>query len=198
MPDDPSTPPQPSPAAPTQQAAEGKTDFRIGEEFGTAKKNLPPIGILAAGVVVILIAWGVAAYLQRPQTSALGAIDEVVSVEVPGQKSVMAAINVSFQNGGTKPFFIKTIKAELQTTNGNFTDDAAPAVDVVRYLQAFPALNQYAAPPLQREAKVEPGGVLKGMVVVTFPVTPDTFASRKQLTVTIQPYDQPAPLVLTK
>jgi len=196
MPDTPNPPsPTPSPAA---EASQPGTDFRIGEEFGTAKKNLPPIKIVLIGVGAILIAWGIAAFLQRPRTSAAGAIDEIASVEVPGQNLVMAAINVSFQNNGTKPFWIHTIKADLQTTGGNFSADAAPPVDLDRYYQAFPALKQYAIAPLRREARVEPGGQMKGTIVVGFPVTPDAFANRKQLTVTIQPYDQPAPLVLTK
>jgi hypothetical protein len=35
-------------------------------------------------------------------------------------------------------------------------------------------------------------------VVVSFPVTQDGFDKRKSLSVVIQPYDQPLPLVLTK
>lgn len=195
MPDAP-VPSSPAPsAAPEPQPG---SDFRIGEEFGTAKKNLPPLRIILIGVGVILVAWGIAAFLQRPRTSALGSIDEVASVEVPGQNSVMAAINVSFQNNGTKPFWIQTIKAEIQTANGAFSDEAASAVDLDRYYQAFPALKQYARAPLQREAKIEPGGQISGTLVVTFPVTPEVFANRKQLSVIIQPYDQPVPLVLIK
>ena len=43
-----------------------------------------------------------------------------------------------------------------------------------------------------------PGGQIKGTIIVSFPITPDAFASRKSLKVTIQPYDQPVPLVLVK
>jgi hypothetical protein len=198
MPEDIPTPPKPTPLSPTSDPPQPRTDFRIGEEFGTAKKNLPPVKILLIGVGIILIAWAIAAFLQRPHTSAKGSIDEVVSVEIPGQNSVMVAINVSFHNNGTKPFWIHTIKSELQTTGGNFTDDAASPVDLDRYYQAFPALKQYAIAPLQREAKIEPGAQIKGTIVVSFPITPEAFASRKLLTVTIQPYDQPVPLILTK
>ncbi|MBZ5574568.1 MAG: hypothetical protein LAO09_22150 [Acidobacteriia bacterium] len=198
MPENTPTPPTPTPVSPTAEPPRAQTDFRIGEEFGTAKKNLPPVKILIIGVVAILIAWAIAAFLQRPRTSASGSIDEVVSVEIPGQNAVMVAINVSFQNGGTKPFWIHTIKSELQTASGSFTDDAASPVDFGRYYQAFPALRQYAAAPLQVEAKIEPGAQIKGTIVVSFPVTPEAFANRKALAVKIQPYDQPVPLVLTK
>ena len=190
----PSTPPTPPAATPAQP----RTDFRIGEEFGTAKKNLPPVKIIGIGLAIILVAWGIAALVQRPRPSATGEIDEVVSVEIPNQHAVMVAINVAFQNNGAKPFWIQTIKADLQTTDNNYSSDAASAVDLDRYYNAFPTLKQYAGTPLQREGKVDVGSQAKGTVVVSFPVTPEAFASRKLLRVTIQPYDQPVPLVLTK
>ena len=174
------------------------TQFRIGEEFGTAKKNLPPVKIVIIGVAVVAVVAIVAALLQRPHSATTGSIDDVVSVEVPDQNMVMVAINVSFQNNGVKSYWIHTIKADLDTTTGSFTDDAASPADFDRYFQAFPVLKQHALAPLEREAKINPGGRIAGTVIVTFPVTPDAFANRKSLKVTIQPYDQPVPLVLTK
>ncbi|SRR5579862_145713 len=200
MPEDtPSTPPPPPmPATEPPALAQPPTKFEIGEEFGTAKKNLPPVRIVVIGVVIILIACAIAALMQRPKSSAAGSIDQIVSVEIPNQNAVMVAINVSFQNNGTKPFWIHTMQAELQTPSGNFTDEPASPVDFDRYYQAFPTLKQYAIEPLQHEAKINPGGQIAGTIIVTFPVTPDAFANRKLLKVTIQPYDQPTPLVLTK
>jgi hypothetical protein len=188
----------PPPTPPATTPTEPRTDFRIGEEFGTAKKNLPPVKIIGIGIAIIVVIWAIAAFLQRPRPSAAGAINEVVSVEIPNQHAVMVAINVAFQNNGVKPFWIQTIKADLQTTDNNYSSDAASAVDLDRYYQAFPPLKQYAGTPLQREAKVDVGSQAKGTIVVSFPVTPEAFASRKLLRVTIQPYDQPVPLVLTK
>jgi len=189
--------PRSAPAS-TPSAETPKTDFNIGEEFGTAKKNLPPVKILLIGAAIILVGWGMAALLQRPRTQAGGTIDQVVSVEVPDQGLVLAAINVSFQNNGTKPFWIHTIKADVETTSGNFSAEAISPADFDRYYQGFPTLKQYALAPLQVEAKIEPGGKMNGTIMVGFPVTPDAFANRKSLKVTIQPYDQPVPLVLTK
>jgi hypothetical protein len=188
---------QPANAAPSTPA-QPPTDFQIGEEFGTAKKNLPPARIVLIGVAAVIVVGGILAFLQRPRTSAAGSINEVVSVEVPNQNLVMVALNVAFQNGGTKPFWIHTIKADLETASGHYSNDAISPVDFDRYYQAFPALKQYALQPLQREAKIEPGGQIKGTIIVGFPVTADAFVSRKSLKVSIQPYDQPVPLVLTK
>jgi len=192
------SPPPPAANAQTPKPAEPRTSFRIGEEFGTAKKNLPPARIVLIGVGIVLVIGAILAILQRPQSSATGSIDQLVSVEIPNQGSVMAAINVSFRNNGVKPFWIHTIRAELETANGTFTDNAASPADFDRYYQAFPALKQYAIRPLEREAKIEPGGQTQGTIIVSFQVTPEGFAGRKTLKVIIQPYDQPAPLVLTK
>jgi hypothetical protein len=197
MPEDIPSPP-PAPGAPASARQEPGTSFHIGEEFGTAKKNLPPVKIVAIGVGVIAIVALIASLAQRPHSATTGSIDDVVSVEIPDQNSIMVAINVSFQNNGTKPYWIHTIKANIDTNSGSFSDDAASPSDFNRYFQAFPTLKQHALAPLEREARINPGGRTTGTIIVAFPVTPDAFANRKSLQVTIQPYDQPVPLVLTK
>jgi hypothetical protein len=196
MPDDVSSPLPAIPSSPAPPAP--GTRFNIGEEFGTAKKNLPPVKIVLIGVAVIAVVALIASLTQRPHSATTGSIDDVVSVEIPDQNSIMVAINVSFQNNGAKPYWIHTIKADLDTATGSFSDDAASASDFDRYFQAFPTLKQHALAPLEREAKINPGGHAAGTIIVVFPVTPDAFANRKLLKVTIQPYDQPVPLVLTK
>jgi len=193
--------PSPAPEIPRASAPaspEPGTPFHIGEEFGTAKKNLPPVKVVLIAVAGIAVIALLASLAQRPHSATAGSIDEVVSVEIPDQNSIMLAINVSFQNNGTKPYWIHTIKADLDTNNGDFSDDAASPSDFERYFQAFPTLKQHALAPLEREAKISPGGRTTGTIIVAFPVTPDAFANRKSLKVTIQPYDQPVPLVLTK
>ena len=195
MPDDVSSPPPPTPSV---SLPDPGTRFNIGEEFGTAKKNLPPIKIVLIGVAVIAVVALIASLTQRPHSATTGSIDDVISVEIPDQNSIMVAINVSFQNNGEKPYWIHTIKADLDTATGSFTDDAASPSDFDRYFQAFPTLKQHALAPLEREARINPGGHTAGTIIVVFPVTPDAFANRKSLKVTIQPYDQPVPLVLTK
>jgi hypothetical protein len=188
--------PSPLPSAPAP--SEPGTPFHIGEEFGTAKKNLPSLKIVGIAVAVIAVIAAITSFVQRPQSATTGSIDDIISVEVPDQNLVMVAINVSFRNNGTKPYWIHTIKADLDTTTGSFSDDAASPADFDRYFQAFPTLKQHALNPLEREARINPGGHTQGTIIVAFPVTPDAFANRKSLKVSIQPYDQPVPLVLTR
>ena len=181
-------------------SASGKppTDFNIAEEFGTAKKKLPPVKILAAAIGAVVIVAILMALIQRPKSAASGALGDIASVEVPNQNLVMVAINVSIVNHGEKPYWIHAMEATLETAGGKFSDQPASAADFDRYFQAFPDLKQHALAPLKPETKIEPGGQAAGTILVSFPVAAQAFAQRKSLTVTIQPYDQPVPLVLTK
>ncbi len=190
-----STPPPPAPESPSTPS--DQTDFNIGEEYGTARKSLPPAGIVAICLVVVVAIAALWALTHRAHAQATGSIDDVVSVSIPDQDMVMVAINVSIQNGGEKPSWIHTIQVTTEAGGNTLTDDAAPAVDVQRYFQAFPDLKQHALNVLTTEARMNPGSKIAGTIVVSFPVKADVFAARKSLTVTISPYDE-LPLVLKK
>src|SRR5437016_13987886 len=197
MPDNPATPPPASPApTASEPAPSGAMKFDIGEEFGTAKRNLPPAKIVLIGIAIVLVVGAIMVFTQTRPTSA-GSIDDVAGVEVPNQGTVLAVINVTLHNGGKKAMWIHSMKATLKTDSGEFPDDAASPVDFERYFQAFPALKQHAIEPLKVETKIQPGGEVKGTIMVVFPVTQDDFDKRNSLSVTVQAYDQ-RPGVITK
>jgi hypothetical protein len=188
------TPPPPVSDAPTPNQ---QTDFDIGEEYGTARKSLPPAGIVAICVAVVAAIVGVYALTHRAHTVSTGSIDDVVAVPMPGEEMVMVALNVSVQNNEQKPTWIKSISVAADVGGNKQTDEAAPAVDVQRYFQSMPELKQRALQLLTPETRISPGGKLSGTIVVSFPVNSDAFAARKSLTVTITPYDE-LPIVITK
>jgi hypothetical protein len=195
--DDTQPPPSTPPSAPTTPPESG-TSFDISEEYGTAAKNLPPAKVVAIGIGLIVVIAVIVSLAQRPQGSASGSIDDVTSIEMPNQNSVMVALAISMKNHGKKPFYIHSIQADLEAGTDKFTDEAASGVDFERYFQAFPSLKEHALAPLKPETMLEPGGEAKGTIIVSFPVTAETFANRKSIKVTIRPYDQPVPLILTK
>jgi hypothetical protein len=192
---DPSLSPSPDPLAPPKPAP--STDFHIGEEFGTARRNLPPAGIVAMCIAAVAIILGILAFTERPKPQGSGSIDFVTAAEVPGQNMILAAITVTLRNSTARPLWIHTVKAQLTTVDGrSFEDEAASAVDLDRYYQAFPALKESAEPPLPPETKLVAGATQKGTMIVGFKLTKREFDQRKSLTVTIQPYDQTLPVVL--
>ena len=191
-------PPAPDAAAPEAPSAPiSATNFNIGEEYGTARKNLPPAGIVAICVAVVVIIAGIYSLSHRARPLSSGTVDDVVAVPIPGQDQVMVAINVSIQNNETNPAWVKSIQVSADVNGTKLSDDAAPAVDDQRYFQAMPELKAHALEPLTTETKINPESKISGTIVVSFPVKAEDFAARKSLTVTIMPYNE-LPIVMTK
>lgn len=182
---------------PPQTAAEPSTGFDIAEEYGTARKSLPPAGVVAICVVVVVAIVAIYGFTHKAKAQSTGSIEDVVTVAVPGQDMVLAAINVSIESHDQKPRWIKSIQVAADVNGNKISDDAIPAVDAKRYFTAFPDLKQHALDLLTTEARIDAGGKVVGTVVASFPVKADAFAARKSLTVTIAPYDELA-IVMTK
>jgi hypothetical protein len=206
MPEDISSNPSPAPAPEPGKEPQSTPSVDLGpgpginiaEEFGTAKRNLPPAKIVAIVLGAAAILLGIYAFIARAKPQGGGSVDNITAVEIPDQNMVMVAINVTVHNSGEKSLWIHDIKGKIVTDSGERSDEAASGVDFDRYFQAFPALKEHALAPLPPETKIPPGGQAQGTIVVTFPVTQEEFDKRKSLSVVIQPYDQPLPLVLTK
>jgi hypothetical protein len=194
----PSAPGTPHAAAtPVAPPSAPVTDFHIGEEFGTAKRNLPPARIVAICVVGIAILVGIIAFVERAKPQGGGAISNVAAAEVPDQNIVIAAITFTLHNADQKSLWVRSLKAQLATAEGqSYESQAASAIDFDRYYQLFPSLKEGSAPAISPETKLTTGTETKGTIVVSFPVTKDAFDHRKSLAVVIQPYDQPLPITL--
>ncbi len=188
---DPPTPPPPS------TSPEPITEFHIGDEFGTAKRNLPPAGIVLICIAAVAVIVGIFAFKERPKPQGAGSINFVAVAEVPGQNMILAAITFTLRNTTDRPLWIHTLKAQLTTADGTtFGDNAASAVDLDRYYHGFPVLKESSEPPLSPETKLPAGVEQRGTIIVGFKVTKEAFDQRKSLTVAIQPYDQVLPVVL--
>jgi hypothetical protein len=186
-----------SPSSPPPPAPEPQEKFDIGEEYGTARKNLPPAGIVAICVVVVIAIVAIYSFTHRVKQHSKGTIDHVVTTAVPGQNMVMVAINVSLQNNEKKPLWIKSIQVGADINGQKVSDDAVPAVDAKRYIETLPDLKAHALQLLAPETQINPGEKIAGTVLGTFSVTADAFAARKSLTVSVTPYDE-LPIVMTK
>ncbi len=179
--------PQPDNGPPASPPGE---PVRIGEELDEFEKESKTQTYIVVGVVLAIIAAVIAifSYSMRPKPRASGNINEAYAVALPGD-NVLATITVTFHNVGGKPLFIRDIKARMTTADGKeFQDIAANAVDFDRYFRGYPDLRDHSGLPLKVETRVDPGEQVRGSVIVSFPVTLDTFNARKSLSVLIQPY----------
>ena len=187
--------PGPSPAPPAIQR--GPT-IRIGDEFGTAKRNLPPVKVLLLTMAGVLLIVGIYYFLQRAKPQGAGSLDNVAAVEIPNQNAVMVTLTFTLHNSGEKPLWVHGIQGKLVTSSGELNSDAVSAIDFARYYQAFPTLKTNTQPPLAPEDKLQPGQEIRRTVMVSFPVPLQSFNQRRSVSVVVQPYDQPLPVVLTK
>jgi len=196
MPDQTPVPPPPKPAA-TPAAPAGPT-INIGEEYGTAKKNLPPakIVLLTIGAVAVVVLF--ASFLKRDKPQASGSLDNVMAVEIPGQDSVMVALTFTLHNTSDKILYVHNLQGSIKAPSGDATADAVSAVDFDRYFQAFPSLKNGAQLALTPETKIQPGESVTRTIIVAFPRTLDAFNHRQSLSVIVWPYDQNLPVVMTR
>ncbi len=167
----------------------------LTEEFDSPKRSLPAAVPVVIALAIVGIVVGVIAYLERSKPVAQGGIDAVHTSQPEDVTNTMVAIQVTLRNVGDKALYIKSISANLKTDLGDQSDDAAAASDYDRYLSAYPDLRQHVTQPLTVETKIMPGAEQKGTVLVAFPISELQFTDRKDLNVTVVPYDQ-NPIVL--
>jgi hypothetical protein len=192
------TTPSPTPAAPEPPKTPSGPTINIGEEFGTAKKNLPSGKILVIAILVLGVVVAFLSFLKRAKPQAAGTLDNVVAVEIPGQSSTMAALTFTLRNTSDKALYVHILQGSVKTPSGDATGDAVSAVDFDRYFQIFPALQSGAKPALSPEARIEPGESVSRTIIVVFPMTLDAFNRRQVLAAVVWPYNQTVPIVLSK
>jgi hypothetical protein len=187
----------PNPAAPPPPVPQGPT-IHIADEFGNAKRNLPPVRVLVMATAGILLIVGIASFFQRAKPQGGGSLDNVTAVDLPGQNSVLVALTFTLRNSGEKSMWVHSIHGKLATSSGESSGEAVSAIDFDRYYQGFPTLKTNAQPALSPEDKLQSGQEIKRTVMVSFPVNLDAFNQRKSVSVVVQPYDQPVPVTLTR
>ena len=194
----PANPPAVPPSTPPQPPAPTGPTINIGEEYGTAKKNLPPAKIVLICVAAVAVVILIASVVKRAKPQAAGSLDQVAAVDITGQGSTMVALTFSLTNTSDKPLYVHTLGCKIKTAGGEQSAEAVSAVDFDRYFQAFPSLKNGAQPALSPEARIQPEETVRRTIIVAFPITLDAFNQRQTTSVVIQPYDQQVPIVLSK
>jgi hypothetical protein len=191
----------PAPLPPNPQAVPavpaGPT-INIGEEYGTAKKNLPPAKIVLLAIAAVVVVVIFASFLKRAKPQASGSLDNVAAVEIPGQSSTMVALTFTIRNTSDKLLYVRSLQSSIKAPTGDSTAEAVSAVDFNRYFQAFPTLKNGTQPALPPETKIQPGETVARTIIVAFPVTLDAFNHRTSTSVIIWTYNETVPVVLMK
>jgi len=188
---------QPNPQSAIEKASTGPT-INIGEEYGTAKKNLPPVKVVLIAVAAVLVVVLIASFLKRAKPQGSGSLNNVVAVEVPGQNTTLVALTFTLHNGSDKALYVRELQSSIRTPSGDATADAVSAVDFDRYFQAFPDLKNGSQPALAPETRLEVGDTIERTIIVGYSKTLNEFNQRQSVSVIIWPYNYTVPIVLTK
>ncbi len=197
MPDQPTTPVKPT-DGPTPPTPPSGPTINIADEFGTAKRNLPPAKMLLIAIGAVLVVVLIASFVKRAKPQAGGSLDNVAAVEIPNQTSTMVALTFTVRNTSDTMLYVHALQGKLKTTSGENTADAVSAVDFERYFQVFPALKAGAQAPLAPEDKIPAGQTVTRTIIVAFPVTLDAFNQRKSVSAVIDAYNHTVPIELSK
>ncbi len=196
MPDQTPAPPPPKP--PETLAVPAGPTINIGEEYGTAKKNLPPAKIVLITIGAVLVVVLIASFVKRAKPQASGSLDTVTAVEIPAQDSTMVALTFTIRNTSDKMLYVRSVQSSIKAPSGEATAEAVSAVDFDRYFQAFPALKVGSQAALPPESKIQPGETSARTIIVAFPIKLDAFNQRTSTSVVIWPYNETVPVTMTK
>lgn len=198
MADNPVPPPSnPPPAKPVPApASRSAGHLPITEELDSAKWTMPPFAMLGLAILLVGLVLFIVYLTNRPKPTATGVVKFIVASDQ--KDSVLVAVGLKFDNKTDQMLWIKNLKSEMQAADGQkYSDSAAPAVDVDRYLPLFPQLRNENITPLKEEMKIPPKGAAEGLLIFAYPVAKSVFDARKSLRVRVEFYDRPA-MVLTE
>jgi hypothetical protein len=190
MPENANPAPPKTPAKTAPHSAPDAGHIPITEEMDSPKWTLPPIVPIVIALAGVAIVVAIVAFANRAKPTATGSIMKVLSAQMEGDNT-MVAVDLRFDNATEGKLWIKNISSELTGPDGKkYNDSAAPAVDVDRYLTAFPVLAEGKLEPLKEEMQIPPKGSQSGMVIFSYPIKKADFDSRKSLAVQIDFYDR--------
>lgn len=187
----------------------------MSEELDSARWSLPPIMpvVIAAGVLALIIGiyllssrkpptstgWGVRVVALPLHIESKGSImpggEGTLDQDVEKTDDVMVNVALDVKNAIQKPMYLKNIQAKLVTEKGEYNDDAAPASDYDRILQAYPEITITGNKPFQSESSIPANTDQQGVVVFSFPIPREEWDKRKSLQAQVNFYDH-APLVI--
>lgn len=181
----------------------------MSEEFDSPRWSLPPLVPVLIAAVALGLVLGIYLFSSKKPPTSTGSAVRVVALPLhieskgsiaPGQigtldqdvetrDSVMVNVALEVKNAIEKPMYLKGIQGKLVTDKGEFTDDAAPASDYERILQAYPEISISGAKPFQAESSIPSKTDQQGLAVFSFPVTRESWDKRKSLQATVNFYD---------
>jgi hypothetical protein len=116
---------------------------------------------------------------------------KLVGAQEAAEDAFFVLATVHIHNRLRVPLFINDITGVLTGPDGSvLTASAVEKSDLPNVFISFPKLKPLASAPLLRESSIPAGGDAEGMVMLSFPVAPAVWESRKSAAVTVDFYHQ--------
>jgi hypothetical protein len=116
---------------------------------------------------------------------------KLVGAQEAAEDAFFVLTTVHIHNRLRVPLFINDITGELTAPDGSvLSASAVEKSDLPNVFISFPKLKPLASAPLLRESSIPAGGDAEGMVMLSFPVAPEVWATRKSAAVTVDFYHQ--------
>lgn len=166
-----------------------------GESYAKGTSHI----IIATVIAVVLVSAAVTVYIvsgEKPPASA-GEVMEVwahpMHTETSGWDANGAAIpkeevdqvllftHVKLHNQSKQPIFLHQVLANLTLPDGVHSSYAAMPSDYERLFKAYPALQQWHAPPISPDLTIQPGETKEGTFVCSYRMTKAEWETQKGL-----------------
>ena len=126
-----------------------------------------------------------------PTHTVFASDSRVVGAGEQAEDAFFVLATVKIDNRLKDPLFINDITGTLTSSDDNqLNASAIEQNDLPNLYITFPKLKPLAGPPLVRESTIPPGGSAEGMVLLSFPVSPDIWNNRKSAAITVNFYHQ--------
>jgi len=166
-----------------------------GESYAKGTSHI----IIATVIAVVLVSAAVTVYIvsgEKPPASAgevLEAWAHPMHTETSGWDANGAAIpkeevdqvllftHVKLHNQSKQPIFLHQVLANLTLPDGVHSSYAATPSDYERLFKAYPALQQWHAPPISPDLTIQPGETKEGTFVCSYRMTKADWETQKGL-----------------
>jgi hypothetical protein len=116
---------------------------------------------------------------------------KLANAKPPAQDDLYVVTTVHIDNRLKFPITIDDITGRIVANDDSeATTGAVQRSDLANLFVVFPKLVPLAGPPLLREATIQPGAQLEGMVILHYPITQADWDQRKSASVTVNFYHQ--------
>jgi hypothetical protein len=173
--------------------------FNLVEEFpGVRASHALKLGAIATLVVLVAIAGYVLLNplppgpvgevldikLYTPHAPTVGADGGVVLASTQPNNPLLVLTPVKIHNTGSKPFSIFDLSGVVRFSNAEYDSADVSPEDFRKVFQYYPDLASYRQQPLLRDAVIQPGETLEGLLIFNFPLTEEQWNVRRSFQVT--------------